>query len=66
MMRSPNPHVAFGSGIHFCLGQYLARLEVQEILKTLAERFPTLRLASGTVDYDFSHQQRKIRSLPVI
>src|ERR671915_429656 len=37
--RYPNPHVAFGSGIHHCLGAYLARMEGQEALKALGERF---------------------------
>ena len=38
--RWPNQHVAFGSGIHHCLGATLARVEGQELLKGLAERFP--------------------------
>ncbi len=44
--REPNPHLAFGAGIHFCLGAPLARLEMQQSLPMLAERFPTLH-ASG-------------------
>jgi cytochrome P450 len=40
--RDPNPHIAFGAGIHFCLGGPLARLEMQQSLPMLAERFPTL------------------------
>jgi len=43
--RSPNPHVAFGGGIHFCLGAPLARLEMQIALPILFERLPGLRLA---------------------
>jgi cytochrome P450 len=42
--RSPNRHIAFGAGIHFCLGQYLARVEGQEVFKALATRFPSMRL----------------------
>ena len=42
--RDPNPHVAFGSGVHHCLGATLARLEGQEVFKALAERFPALHL----------------------
>jgi len=38
--RDPNPHVAFGSGVHHCLGATIARLEGQEVFKALAERFP--------------------------
>ncbi|MEO7745680.1 MAG: cytochrome P450 [Actinomycetota bacterium] len=43
--RSPNPHLAFGSGIHFCLGAPLARLELQTSLPLLLQRFPHLALA---------------------
>ena len=42
--RSPNPHLAFGSGIHFCLGAPLARLELQASLPLLLRRFPHLAL----------------------
>ena len=38
--RDPNPHLAFGAGIHFCLGAPLARLELQTSLPLLVERFP--------------------------
>ena len=41
--RSPNPHLAFGSGIHFCLGAPLARLELQASLPALLQRFPGLQ-----------------------
>lgn len=43
--RDPRGHLAFGHGIHKCLGQHLARLEVQLALGGLARRFPALRLA---------------------
>ena len=43
--RSPNPHIAFGQGIHFCLGSRLARLEMGCALPQLFERLPGLRLA---------------------
>ena len=43
--RDPNPHVAFGRGIHFCLGAPLAKLEARIALPMLLERFPDLRLA---------------------
>ena len=43
--RHPNRHIAFGYGIHFCLGAPLARLEGQVAIRTLVERFPAIRLA---------------------
>jgi cytochrome P450 PksS len=43
--RRPNRHVAFGAGIHFCLGHQLARIEGKCALQALFERWPTLELA---------------------
>ena len=43
--RSPDYHVAFSYGVHQCLGQPLARAELQTVFSTLFKRFPGLRLA---------------------
>jgi len=43
--RRPNEHLAFGTGIHFCLGAPLARLEGAVAIDAILERFPRLRLA---------------------
>jgi cytochrome P450 family 142 subfamily A polypeptide 1 len=44
--RSPNPHVAFGFGAHFCLGNQLARLELRVMVERVLARLPDLRLAA--------------------
>jgi cytochrome P450 len=45
MARRPNPHLAFGQGIHLCLGAPLARIEIPIAIETLLRRFPSTRLA---------------------
>lgn len=45
LRRSPNPHLTFGVGPHSCLGQSLARVELQTALAVLLERLPGLDLA---------------------
>jgi cytochrome P450 len=45
LTRESNQHIAFGAGIHFCIGAPLARLEMAISLPALIERFPTLELA---------------------
>ena len=44
-MRSPNPHLSFGAGIHACVGAPLARLEMQVAVRVLFERLPGVALA---------------------
>jgi cytochrome P450 len=63
--RQPNPHVAFGNGVHHCLGATLARVEGQEVFKALAERFPDIQLESEELDYQPSITFRSLKSLPV-
>jgi cytochrome P450 len=45
--RFPNPHLVFSSGIHFCLGMQLARVEAQSALARLYARFPDLRIVDA-------------------
>jgi cytochrome P450 len=45
--RTPNPHLTFGHGIHFCLGAPLARLEARVALRMLLERYRDMEVAGG-------------------
>ena len=56
MARNPNAHIAFGHGIHFCLGSTLARLEAQVVLKIILERLHDLR-------FDDEYKQEALKPL---
>jgi len=62
--RSPNEHVAFGNGTHFCLGAPLARLEARVALRTLLDRAPNLRI-SGPLVATENAMLRGLLSIPV-
>jgi cytochrome P450 len=64
--RSPNPHVAFGTGMHFCLGAQLARVEAQVVLEKLFTRFPNLSLAvpGSVLKYTGRLGMRALTALP--
>jgi pimeloyl-[acyl-carrier protein] synthase len=61
--RSDNPHLAFGSGIHYCLGAPLARIEAEIALTQLRQRFPALSLDSQGAYYYPGLAMRNIKSL---
>jgi cytochrome P450 len=63
--RKDNYHIAFGSGPHTCLGGILARAEAQVAIGTLVRRFPKMRLAGDSVQYQGSFILRTVRDLPV-
>lgn len=63
--RHPNRHIAFGYGIHVCLGQYLARMEGQEVFRALALRMPDMALATDRIEYAKIRGVRRMESLPV-
>ncbi|GGX47507.1 cytochrome P450 [Streptomyces noursei] len=52
---NPRHHVAFGFGVHQCLGQPLARVELQVVYSTLYRRIPTLKLAVDLDEVPFKH-----------
>jgi cytochrome P450 PksS len=66
--RRPNRHIAFGTGIHFCLGHQLARLEGRCALQALYTRWPKLRLAVKPEQIRWRSRPgiRAIVSLPVV
>ncbi len=63
--RHPNRHVAFGSGVHHCLGTTLAQIEGQEALRALAERYSDLSLDTDKLDYVPNLTTRSLTRLPV-
>ncbi|MGW5722360.1 cytochrome P450 [Amycolatopsis sp. NPDC003865] len=64
---SPRTHVAFGFGAHQCIGQQLARVELQEALTRLFRRVPDLRLAVPREELAFKHNTLVygVREMPV-
>jgi cytochrome P450 len=67
LQRRPNRHIAFGTGIHFCLGHQLARIEGKCALKSLLRRWPKLTLAVGEQDIKWRKRPglKAIDRLPV-
>ena len=64
--RQNNRHIAFGVGIHFCVGAVLSRTEAQIVFGTILERSPGMRLVSDQPDWDLSKpNSRMLKTLPV-
>jgi hypothetical protein len=64
--RKENPHLAFGGGIHFCIGAALSRLEAPIVLNSLFSQFPKTKLALGFVEkYRENMTFRGLESLEV-
>ncbi|WP_327433038.1 cytochrome P450 family protein [Streptomyces sp. NBC_01236] len=63
--RAPQGHLAFGHGIHYCLGAPLARLEARVALRSLLERCPDLALDGPPGDWLSGMLMRGLRSFPV-
>ena len=68
LAREPNRHLAFGYGVHYCLGAPLARLEGQLAISTLLRRIPDLRLAKpvDALRWRRGLVLRGLESLPVV
>ena len=62
--RDPNPHLAFGHGVHHCLGASLARMEIAVVLEALLERWSEVAL-DGDVVWTRSNKHTGMRHLPV-
>lgn len=58
-------NLAFGSGIHYCLGMFLAKLEAQIAISTLVRRLPDIRLSAERLDWYESNMMRRLKALPV-
>ena len=61
----PRPHVAFGHGIHVCLGAALARLEMRVSLEELLDRFPNYVVDEPNLERMHSGNVRGYRRMPV-
>lgn len=68
LQRKPNRHIAFGTGIHFCLGHQLARIEGRCALKSLFQRWPQLTLAVDEKEITWRKRPglKAINRLPVV
>ena len=66
--REARNHLAFGHGVHQCLGAALARIELQVSYETVLRRLPDIRLAVGLDEIEFKHEASVygIRNMPVV
>jgi cytochrome P450 len=65
LTRNPNPHLAFGGGVHRCLGSHLARNELRIALREFHRRIPDYGLAPGTV-LEYTPGLRSLHHLPLV
>ena len=63
--RNPNRHLAFGIGAHFCLGNHLARLNMDIMFNSLLGRFPGMQLADTEPEYRLGLTSRGLKALRV-
>jgi cytochrome P450 len=65
IVRKPNRHLAFGHGLHYCVGAALARLEGQIAINTMLRRMPALRMETEDLEWNRNLTLRGLKSLPV-
>ena len=63
--RNEGRHLGFGIGIHFCIGAPLVRLEAEIVFETILRRFPSIRMATETLEWQEHPIFRGLKSLPV-
>jgi cytochrome P450 len=64
--RSPNPHLTFGLGAHHCIGAGLARMEAAAGLRALLDRFGSITVVDGDLDWHRTLMSRSLEKLPVV
>jgi cytochrome P450 len=64
LLRNPNPHLAFGGGVHRCLGSHLARIELRVAMREWHKRIPEYELVPGTV-LEYTEGLRSLHHLPL-
>lgn len=65
VLRQQNRHLAFGSGIHFCLGDWLGKLQGKMALRKLVDKYPNLALTGNALQWNKNLAIRSLSSLPV-
>lgn len=62
--RNPNKHLGFGGGAHYCLGDWLARIQTQMMIRTLLERYKSIELLNPTPHWNNNLAIRCLTELP--